>query len=134
MQEYKLPKIFNWQTASNKLVKKYVADLYQTGTDAPVATELHNDTGIAFTYDYVAAGLYMVVANKDIFTGPTPGQKVQVTISNSNLTLSGISDYGVVAVPGFYNMIMIITSNNAGDADDILGNYMQNSLEITFYN
>jgi hypothetical protein len=134
MQEYKLPKIFNWQTASNKLVKKYVADLYQTGTDAPVATELHNDTGIAFTYDYVAAGLYMVVANKDIFTGPTPGQKVQVTISNSNLTLSGISDYGVVAVPGFYNMIMIITSNIAGDADDILGNYMQNSLEITFYN
>ena len=134
MQEYKLPKIFNWQTASNKLVKKYVADLYQTGTDAPVATELHNDTGIAFTYDYVAAGLYMVVANKDIFTGPTPGQKVQVTISNSNLTLSGISDYAVVAVPGFYNMIMIITSNIAGDADDILGNYMQNSLEITFYN
>lgn len=134
MQEFKLPKVFNWQTASNKIVKKYVADLYQTSTDAPVATELFNDTGIAFTYDYVSPGLYMVVANKDIFTGPTAGQSVQVSISNPNVTLAGINDYCIIAVPGFYNMVMIITSNNGGDADDILGNTLQNLLEITFYN
>ena len=66
MQEYKLPKLFNWQTASNKLVKKYVADLFQTGVDAPAATELLNNTGIAFTYDYIAPGTYSVTANKPI--------------------------------------------------------------------
>lgn len=134
MQEFKLPKLFNWQTASDKLVKKYVADLYQSGTDAPVATELFNNTGIAFTYEYISTGFYVVTANKDIFTGPTPGQSVQVTISNPNVTLSGVSDFCIITVPSFYNAITIVTLNNAGDADDILGNALQNLLEITFYN
>jgi hypothetical protein len=134
MQEFKLPKLFNWQTASDKLVKKYVADLYQTNIDAPVATELFNNTGIAFTYEYISTGFYVVTANKDIFTGPTPGQSVQVSISNSNVTLSAISDFCIIAVPSFYNAITIVTLNNAGDADDILGNALQNLLEITFYN
>ena len=133
MQEFKLPKVFNWQTASDKLVKKYVADLFQTGTDAPVATELFNNTGIAFTYEYISTGFYVVTSNKDIFTG-TSGQSVQVSISNPNITLSFINDFCIVAVPGFYNAIIISTINNGGDADDILGNTLQNSLEITFYN
>jgi hypothetical protein len=53
MKEFTLPKIFNWQKASEKIVKKYVADLYQSSTDAPVATELYNDTGVAFTFEYL---------------------------------------------------------------------------------
>jgi hypothetical protein len=133
MQEFKLPKVFNWQTASDKLVKKYVADLYQTGTDAPVATELFNNTGIAFTYEYISTGFYVVTANKNIFTNVS-GQSVQVSISNPNITLSGINDFCIMAFPGFYNAIIISTLNNGGDADDILGNTLQNSLEITFYN
>lgn len=133
MQEFKLPKVFNWQTASDKLVKKYVADLFQANTDAPVTTELFNNTGIAFTYEYISTGFYVVTSNKDIFTG-TSGQSVQVSISNSSITLSGIPDFCINVVPGFYNAIIISTINNAGDADDILGNTLQNSLEITFYN
>ena len=133
MQEFKLPKVFNWQTASDKLVKKYVADLFQTGTDAPVATVLFNNTGIAFTYEYISTGFYVVTANKNIFTDVS-GQSVQVTISNPNITLSGTGDFCIIAVPGFFNAIIISTLNNAGDADGILGNTLQNSLEITFYN
>ena len=108
MQEFKLQKLFNWQTASDKLVKKYVADLYQTGTVAPVATELFNNTGIAFTYEYVAPGTYSVTANQPIFSGCTMGcpngQKNQVTISTS---FNYVIQVSVLVLPVTDNIILI---------------------------
>jgi hypothetical protein len=134
MQEFKLPKVFNWQTASDKLVKKYVADLFQANTDAPVTTELFNNTGIAFTYEYVAPGTYSVTSNKPIFSGCTMGcpngQRTQISVSNFfnyviqvNVTVLAVTD----------NIILILTDDSIGAADDILGVYSQNTLELTIY-
>jgi len=129
MKEFNLPKIFNWQKASEKIVKKYVADLYQSATDAPVATELYNDTGVTFTFEYLGVGQYAVIANKDIFTGPYQ-QKVQVTIANQAPSIDIIIESSIV----FYNAIIIVTSDAGIPSNDILGQYAQNTFEVTFYN
>jgi hypothetical protein len=136
MNEYKLPKIFNWQTASDKLVKKYVADLYQTGTNAPVATELFNNTDVAFTYEYFGLGTYGVTSSQPVFSscgmGCPSGQKNQVTVSNQ-LAFFGGPVGAVAAFPVSDNLIIILTDDGSGAADDVLGNFLQNTLEITFY-
>ena len=136
MQEFKLPKVFNWQTASDKLVKKYVADLYQTGTDAPVATELFNTTGVAFTYEYLAVGVYAVSCSKPIFSGcgmgcPT-GQNTQLDITNGFSYVSGTAR-GVIAFPVANDYIIVLSNDGGTDMDDIIGNFVQNALEITIY-
>ena len=46
----------------------YAALLTQTGTGAPVATVLKNDTGATFTWTRFAAGEYRVEADASIFT------------------------------------------------------------------
>ena len=52
-----LKKIFNWQTASEKIpYKVYTALLTQTGTDAPVATVLQNTLGFNIVWRYEAGG------------------------------------------------------------------------------
>lgn len=141
MQEFKLPKVFNWQTASDKLVKKYVADLFQTGTDAPVATELFNNTDVAFTYEYLSAGVYGISCSKPIFTGcgmgcPT-GQKTQVTISNNiywDIISSGvIFNYNIFPVANNYMILITFSTNTGASGDDILGAYVQNAIEVTIY-
>ena len=137
MQEFKLQKLFNWQTASNKLVKKYVADLYQTGTVAPVATELFNNTGIAFTYEYLSAGTYLVNCSKPIFSGcgmgcPS-GQKAQVTISNLYNEYLPAGPYSACVFPVDASNIIILTAKNTSLVDDFLGFYTQNTIEITIY-
>jgi len=134
MQEFKLPKVFNWQTASDKIVKKYVADLYQTSTDAPVVTELFNNTGIAFTYEYISPGVYAVIANKNLFINYT-GQKVQATITNASFIydITGPTGQSVTIFPVFYNVMIILTTNLTLEVDNILGNNAQNAIEITIY-
>lgn len=134
MKEFTLPKIFNWQKASEKIVKKYVAHLSQSGTDAPVATELYNDTGVAFTYEYDGTdGEYYIVANKPIFTGD---QKVQIAFTNSAPAI----DVNFVAIPlGFIGddeAAIILTSESGVFLNNLLGNPFlgQSTLEITIYN
>jgi len=135
MNEFNLPKQYNWQKGSTPIVKKYVADLYQTGTSAPVATELFNDTGLYFQYEYVAPGVYSVTASENLFTGPGAGQKVQVAISNNTYIddVAGPDGFSILAVPFFFNVIFIITTDLSVAADAILGNNVQNAIEITFY-
>jgi hypothetical protein len=140
MNEFNLNKKYNWETAHNPLVKKYVADLYQTGTTAPVATELFNNTDTAFTFDYVSVGTYIVTANKPIFSGCTmgcpPGQKVQVTLTNSTFIsdVAGPTGYSLIAFPVSDNTIIILSSDLAGaGVDAILGTQQQNAIEITVY-
>lgn len=134
--EFKLPKKYNWQTASDKLVKKYVADLFQTGTDAPVATILFNNTDIAFTYEYYGLGTYGVTSSKPIFSGCTmgcpSGQKTQIDVSNQ-LVFFGGPVGTIAAFPVSDNFIIILTDDGSGAADDLLGNFLQNTLEITIY-
>jgi len=135
MNEFNLPKQYNWQKGSTPIVKKYVADLYQTGTSAPVATELFNDTGLYFQYEYVSPGVYAVTASENLFTGPGAGQKVQVAISNNTYVddVAGPDGFSILAVPFFFNVIFIVTTDLSVAADAILGNNVQNAIEITFY-
>tara|TARA_B110000503_G_scaffold110925_1_gene165976 strand:+ start:757 stop:1164 length:408 start_codon:yes stop_codon:yes gene_type:complete len=134
MSEFKLSKVFNWQTASQPIVKKYVADLYQTGTDIPVATELFNNTGVAFTYDYIAPGVYAVIASKNLFTN-IPGQRIQATIGNATFIydITGPTGQSVTIFPVFVNVMIILTTDLTLEVDDILGNNTQNTIEITIY-
>jgi hypothetical protein len=127
MNEFKLKKIFNWQEAGKPIVKKYVADLYQTGTNAPVPTELINNTGVAFTYEYLAVGVYAVYSNKPLFTNIT-GQKVQVALSNNSY-----EDLSGIAFPVWEDVIIILTNNALIPTNGLLGNNAQNALEITIY-
>ena len=46
----------------------YAALLTQTGTDAPVATVLYNNTSATFTWTRFGAGQYRVEANTSVFT------------------------------------------------------------------
>lgn len=134
MNEFRLPKVFNWQTASQPIVKKYVADLYQTNTDIPVATELFNSTGVAFTYDRITAGVYFVTASKNLFTSPY-GQKVQATITNAAYIDDATAPSGqsITIFPVFENVMIILTTDLTATVDDILGNTTQNAIEITIY-
>ena len=140
MNEFNLNKKYNWETAHNPLVKKYVADLFQTGITAPVATELMNNTDTAFTFDYISAGVYSVTANKPLFTGCgmgcPPGQKVQVTLTNSTFIadVAGPTGYSLVVFPVGDSAMIILSSDLAGGGiDAILGTQQQNAIEITVY-
>ena len=42
--------------------------LNQTGTNAPVATEVYNNTGETYTWSYVSTGVYRVTASSSVFT------------------------------------------------------------------
>jgi hypothetical protein len=46
--------------------KSYVALLNQTGTDAPVATVLENNTGQTFTFSYDSSGVYFINGAFDV--------------------------------------------------------------------
>ena len=133
MKEFNLPKIFNWQKASEKIVKKYVAQLSQSGTDAPVATELYNDTGVAFSFVYSDPGEYAVIASKDIFMGDG---KTQIEFTNSSLS----PDFEVAALPFplpfIKDMALLYSTDNGSGANGILGNpfYPQTTIVITMYN
>jgi hypothetical protein len=133
MNEFSVTKNYNWQTGSELLVKKYVAELSQTGVNAPIATELFNNTDVAFTYDYVSPGLYAIIASKDIFSGTT-GQKVQLNISNASyIDPAATTQWSIIVVPVFSNGIFIITSDTTALADSLLGSSAQNTIEITVY-
>jgi hypothetical protein len=133
MNEFSVTKNYNWQTGSELLVKKYVAELSQTGVNAPIATELFNNTDVAFTYDYVSPGLYAIIASKDIFSGLT-GQKVQLNISNASyIDPAATTQWSIIVVPVFSNGIFIITSDTTALADSLLGSSTQNTIEITVY-
>ena len=42
--------------------------LTQTSTNAPVATEVYNNTGETFTWSYVSSGVYRITASSSVFT------------------------------------------------------------------
>jgi hypothetical protein len=134
LPEYKMMRNFQWQNLSQPIVKKYVADLYQTGTDAPVATVLANNTDVAFTYEYISPGVYAVLANKNLFTNFT-GQRVQATITNATFIydVTGPSGQSVTIFPVFDYVMIILTTDLTLEVDNILGNNTQNAIEITIY-
>ena len=135
MNEYKMPKIFKWQQASQKIVKKYVASLYQDSTTAPVATVLYNDSDVTFSYEYVSPGVYAVIANKPIFTGSN-AEKTQASISNATYIddITGPAGASITIFPVWFDVMIILTSDLTAETDGILGQNTQNAIEVTFYN
>lgn len=134
LPEFKIRRNLQWQVLNQPIIKKYVADLYQSGTDAPVATELFNNTDVAFTYDRLFAGVYLVTASKNLFTGPL-GQSVQATIGNATYIddIAGPTGQSVTIFSVFENGMIILTTDLTVQVDDILGNNTQNTIEITIY-
>lgn len=134
LPEYKIKRNLQWQVLNQPIIKKYVADLYQTGTDAPVATVLANNTDVAFTYDHVTAGVYFVTASKNLFTN-IYGQTVQATITNATYIddIAGPNGQSVTIFPVFENVMIILTTDLTAEVDNILGSNTQNAIEITIY-
>ena len=60
--------------------KTYVAQIAQSGTNAPVATVLQNDTGLTFTWTRNALGVYQVGASSSFVVNKT---WAQITGSNT---------------------------------------------------
>jgi len=113
--------------------------VYKVDTKAstPVATELTNNTDVAFQYEYIDAGVYFVTSSKPIFVdcgmGCPVAQHTQVAITNTLAYAFG-PDFGIVAYPIFDDIIVVLTFTSTGVlTDNILGNYLQNALEITVY-
>jgi len=192
MNEYNLPKKFNWELASQPILKKYVADLFQentsstsgllvvgveyvintlevgddfanvgftflgtpftatgttptvwtNGTDvinvklsAPIATVLANNTEVAFSYEYISLGTYLVSSSKPIFTGCGMGcpigQHTQVTITNPFTFVAPIG--AVVVFPISNSNMIILCDDGTTGADDLIGHFAQNAIEITIY-
>ena len=134
MNEFNLPKKFNWELASQPIIKKYVADLFQSGLNEPVATELVNNTEVTFTYLYFAPGAYGVISSKPLFTN-IPGQNVQATITNATYIddVSVPAGQSITIFPVADDAMIILTSNLTAEVNDILGNNTQNLIEITIY-
>ena len=135
MNEFNLNKKYNWETAHNPLVKKYVANLIQAGAgNAPTATELFNNTDVYFTFDYTAPGIYTVTASKPIFEGSYPFETSKAVISISNpVIISTAGGYSVFVSPVTEDSFVIYSSNLVAFVDNTLGQATQNTLEITIY-
>lgn len=135
MNEFNLNKKYNWETAHNPLVKKYVANLIQSGVgNAPIATELFNNTGVSFTYEYGAPGYYVVTASKPIFEGSYPFENSKTVISISNpVVISSAGGYTVFVSPATEDTFIVFSSDLVNFANGILGQATQNTLEITVY-
>ncbi len=121
-----LKKIFNWQTANEKIpYKVYTALLTQTGTDAPVATVLENTIGnVVWTrtgigqYEASSAGF---IQDKMWFS------ITQTTYGVTSTTI--IEDYttGPIAYINTYDLPTALDNY----ADDVLN---KTCIEIRVYN
>lgn len=129
-------KIFNWQTATEKIpYKVYTALLTQTGTDAPTAKVLKNTIGSNASYRYDAPGQYAIIFTKNIFTYDGTGGGTNFTVIQS-CSNAGPQLLGPGVVWAYYSApneirfeIYDLTTGNTGD------DFMQDLyLEIRVYN
>ena len=128
MQEFKLPKVFNWQLWHDKIsppytppYKVYTALLTQTGINAPVATVLENTIGnIWFTYNTI--GEYQINSN-GLFIIDKTWVVCPANTGQGDTNIVGVSDV---------NIIDLATSNSSNTLqDDLLST---TSIEIRVYN
>tara|TARA_A100001391_G_C5074902_1_gene279020 strand:+ start:58 stop:513 length:456 start_codon:yes stop_codon:yes gene_type:complete len=98
----------------------YAALLTQTGTGAPVATILKNDTGATFTWTRFAAGEYRVEADTSIFTANKTAAVFNLGSVNGSSTWRRLSD----------TFFQIETGTTLSNLDGFLNN---GYLEIRIY-
>ena len=98
--------------------------LNQTGTAAPVATEVYNNTGQTFTWSYVSQGVYRITSTNTPFT------------VNKTVVFVNPGAAGVVALTTQWNLI----SSSIIELTSLNLNYLTNdfivngSFEIKIYN
>ena len=116
--------------------KVYTALLTQSGTNAPVATVLENNTGLDITYQYLLVGKYAIKLN-------SPIPKQQVTIEMSNFRYAGtLGDSGIyflemvddVANVGTYQLQTKFRTNAAATITFVNNALLNNKIEIRVYN
>jgi hypothetical protein len=93
--------------------------LTQTSTNAPVATEVYNNTGDTFTWSYVSTGVYRITSTGTPFT-------VNKTIVFLNPGATGVLFYE----PLWNRVSDAIIEVRVGDNGDITGG----SFEVKIYN
>ncbi|MCP4442787.1 MAG: hypothetical protein GY810_28110 [Aureispira sp.] len=98
----------------------YTALLTQTGTGAPVATILKNNTGYTYTWARTANGVYTITASGNAFTNN------KTLVFNNN----GLSTTGFGFAPAIWTRTSdtVITTENGGD-----GRLTNGSFEIRIY-
>tara|TARA_R110000822_G_scaffold166431_3_gene306763 strand:+ start:326 stop:760 length:435 start_codon:yes stop_codon:yes gene_type:complete len=106
------------ETAINNLLPytSLVQLLTQTGTNAPVATEVYNNTGETFTWSYVSVGVYRITSTSTPFTA----NKTVIFFNNGY----GSSDNYWRQIST--NIIEIITTFN--------DRFINGSFEVKIYN
>ena len=66
--------------------------LNQTGTAAPVATEVYNNTGQTFTWSYVSAGTYRITSTGTPFTDNKTVVLLNTGAQSASISWERISD------------------------------------------
>ncbi len=95
----------------------YTALLTQTGTGAPVATILKNNTGATFTWARTSSGTYTITASSNAFT------------SNKTLVFYNLGEYAFsIGQPWTRTSDTVITISLGGD-----GRITNGSFEIRIY-
>ena len=95
----------------------YTALVTQTGTDAPVATILKNNTGYTYTWARTAGGTYTITASGNAFT------------SNKTIVFYNLGEYAFsVGQPWTRTSDTVVTISLGGD-----GRITNGSFEIRIY-
>ena len=115
--------------------KVYTALLTQSGTGAPVAKVLENNTGLNITYQYLLVGKYAIHLNS-----PVPKNTVTIEMSNfrygntlgesSILFLEMVDD---VANIGTYQLQTKFRTNAAATISFLNNALLNNKIEIRVY-
>ena len=110
MQEFDLPKVYNWEKASTKIPTIYKAIITQTGTAAPVATILENTLKTSVNWTRTSAGLYSGTLEGGEFNAAT-------------FVLATIASPGAFLIYGYTSGsdIIVSTKDAAGVAVDLVG-------------
>ena len=110
MQEFDLPKVYNWEKASTKIPTIYKAIITQTSTAAPVATILENTLKTSVNWTRVSAGVYSGTLDGGVFNAST-------------FVLATIASQGAFLIYGYTSGsdITILTKDAACVAVDLIG-------------
>ena len=92
--------------------------LTQTSTNAPIATEVYNNTGQTFTWSYVSTGVYRITSTGTPFTDNKTVVFVNVGYSNNN----SVTAWRKINT----NVIEVVTTFNT--------KFVNGSFEVKIYN
>ena len=124
MQEFDLPKVYNWEKASTKIPTIYKALLTQTGTADPVATVFENTLKTNIIWTRNSVGEYTGTLEGGTFdVGGTFILMSMSTYSGPWLPFAGVN-------PAAPNTITINTYEDFATAEDLHGSL---SIEVQVY-